>query len=376
MTRRIVVLDDTAEGLLARIGAVRSAGDVPLVADSRWPAAQREAVDALVRTAEPPAGTAWATLTSGSSGTARVVVRTAASWERSFAAVSELLEGPSMPGAEPVVALPAPASSSLTLFSLAHAMAGGPRPVLPGDDAGLAAATAFHGTPQALRTLLERGALPRVRTALVGGSHLDQQVRALAEARGIRVVAYYGAAELSFVAADDGTGLRPFPGVEVDVRDGQVWVRSPYVALGYLGDAGPLRTDGPWATVGDLAELRDGALTLRGRADGAIISASATVIPEEVEAHLRGLPGVRDAVVFGYPAGGVGALVAALVEPAAGRAPVSAGLLRETAASGMSPSHRPRIWFTGDLPRTAAGKPARAEALRRALAGEVRRVAG
>ena len=376
MTRRIVVLDDTAEGLLARRGAVGWGGAVPLVADSRWPGAPREAVDALVRTAEPPAGTAWATLTSGSSGTARVVVRTAASWERSFAAVSELLEGPSMPGAEPVVALPAPASSSLTLFSLAHALAGGPRPVLPGDDGGLAAATTFHGTPRALHTLLDRGALPRVRTALVGGSHLDQQVRALAEARGIRVVAYYGAAELSFVAADDGTGLRPFPGVEVDVRDGQVWVRSPYVALGYLGDAGPLRTDGPWATVGDLAELRDGALTLRGRADGAIISASATVIPEEVEAHLRGLPGVRDAVVFGYPAGGVGALVAALVEPAAGRAPVSAGLLRETAASGMSPSHRPRIWFTGDLPRTAAGKPARAEALRRALAGEVRRVAG
>lgn len=372
MTRRIVVLDDTADSLLSRIHAVRSAGDVPLVADSRWPATQRTAVDALARTAEPPAGAAWATLTSGSSGTARVVVRTEESWARSFAAVSGFLDA----DAGQVVALPAPASSSLTLFSLAHALAGGPRPALPGDDAGLAAATAFHGTPHALRTLLERGALPCVRTALVGGSHLDQQVRALAESRGIRVVAYYGAAELSFVAADDGTGLRPFPGVEVAVRDGQVWVRSPYVSLGYLGAAGPLRTDGPWATVGDLAELRDGTLTLRGRADGAILSASATVIPEEVEAHLRRLPGVRDAVVFGYPAGGVGALVAAVVEPAAGRTPVGAGLLRETVAAGMSPSHRPRIWFTGDLPRTAAGKPARAEVVRRALAGEVRRVVG
>ncbi|MFI2489259.1 AMP-binding protein [Promicromonospora kroppenstedtii] len=376
MTRRIVTLDDTADSLLDRIRAVRAAGDVPLVADSRWPAAQRTAVDDLVRAAEPPAGAAWATLTSGSSGTSRVVVRTEESWARSFAAVSALLDDPSASDAAPVVALPAPASSSLTLFSLAHALAGGPHPALPGDDAGLAAATAFHGTPHALRTLLERGALPRVRTALVGGSHLDQRVRALAESRGVRVVAYYGAAELSFVAADDGTGLRPFLGVEVDVRDGQVWVRSPYAALGYLGDAGPLRTDGPWATVGDLADLRDGTLTLRGRADGAILSASATVVPEEVEAHLRRLPGVRDAVVFGYPAGGVGALVAAVVEPAAGRAPVSAGLLRETAASGMSPSHRPRIWFTGDLPRTAAGKPARAEVVRRALAGEVRRVVG
>ena len=74
--------------------------------------------------------------------------------------------------------------------------------------------------------------------------------------------------------------------------------------------------------------------------------------------------------------GGVGALVAAVVEPAAARTPVTAGLLRQTAAAGMSPSHRPRIWFTGDLPRTAPGKPARAEVVCRALAGEVRRVVG
>lgn len=382
MTPRIVVLYGAAHEVVERVRAVRAAGDVPLVGDERWPAAQREAVDTLVRDARPSTGAAWAALTSGSSGTPRVVLRTAASWSESFPAVAALLDDPAVPDGERVVALPAPPSSSLTLFSVAHALSGGPRPVFPGHDDGLAEATSFHGTPQALRALLDGGQLPRVRTALVGGSHLDDDLRAHAESRGIRVIAYYGAAELSFVAVDDGAGLRPFPGVDVGVRGGELWVRSPYTALGYLGDGGPLRTDGAWATVGDLAELDTdtGAgtrtLRLRGRADGAIITASATVIPEEVEAELRRVPAIADAVVFGYPAGGVGALVAAMLEPAPGHPAIGKAALRGIVSARLGPAHRPRIWFTGELPRNASGKPARAEIVRRVLAGEVSRVAG
>lgn len=387
MTSRIVVLDGATHGLVDRLRAVRAAGDIPLVDDVRRPEAERAAVRALLRDTRPPADVAWATLTSGSSGTPRIVLRTAASWAESFPAVSALLYDDAVPDAERVVALPAPPSSSLTLFSLAHAVDGGPRPVFPGqgerDGDSFAEATSFHGTPQALRALLDGGGLPRVRTALVGGSHLDENLRADAESRGIRVIAYYGAAELSFVAVDDGSGLRPFPGVDLDVRDGELWVRSPYVALGYLGAGGPLRTDGDWATVGDLAELDPstdgdngtGTLRLRGRADGAIITASATVIPEEVEAELRQLPAIADAVVFGLPAGNVGALVAAMVEPAPGSPAITAGALRGSTSSRLGPAHRPRIWFTGELPRNASGKPARAEIVRRALAGEVTRVA-
>jgi acyl-CoA synthetase (AMP-forming)/AMP-acid ligase II len=291
MRRRIVVLDGATRQLVDRLRAVRDAGDIPLVDDARRPDAEREAVRALVRDARPPADAAWATLTSGSSGTPRMVLRTAASWAESFPAVSALLYDDAVPDAERVIALPAPPSSSLTLFSLAHALDGGPRPVFPeqgdGDGDSFAEATSFHGTPQALRTLLDGGDLSRVRTALVGGSHLDENLRADAESRGIRVIAYYGAAELSFVAVDDGSGLRPFPGVDIDVRDGELWVRSPYVALGYLGAGGPLRTDGDWATVGDLAELDLSSdvdngtrtLRLRGRADGAILTASAGFRP-------------------------------------------------------------------------------------------------
>ncbi|MFX4292330.1 AMP-binding protein [Streptomyces bohaiensis] len=347
------------------IRRIRAAGDVPLVGDPRLPDAQWNAVRGLAATAQVPRDAAWASLTSGSSGTPRVVLRTHASWRASFPAVAGLLAA----GSDDAVALPAPPSSSLTLFSLAHALDGGPRPVLGRGGAG---ASCFHGTPQGLRALLDTDGPTTVRTALVGGSALDRGLRADAEARGIRVVGYYGAAELSFVAVDHGTGLRPFPGVDLRVSGGELWVRSPYVALGYLGRTGPLRRDGEWATVGDLAETVAGTVRLRGRADGAIQTASATVLPEEVEAALRQLPGVADAVVVGVPTPGVGAVVAAVVETGSDGA---AGL-RRAAAARLAPASRPRVWYTGALPRTPAGKPARAEVLRRVLAGEVDRLVG
>ncbi|AGW40589.1 O-succinylbenzoate-CoA ligase [Leifsonia xyli subsp. cynodontis DSM 46306] len=362
----IVLLRSGDPALLERLSAVRSAGDIPLVGDDRWARAQWRAVRAAAAAAQPPAGTAWATLTSGSSGAPRIVLRSEESWAASYAAVAGYL------GVErgDAVALPLPASSSLTLFSLAHALAAGLRPAVGAAAAGSAAA--LHATPQALRAALETPAASvPLRSALVGGSHLDPALRSRAAAAGVRLTAYYGAAELSFVAVDSGDGLRAFPGVDLDLRDGTLWVRSPFLASGYAGAPGPLRRDGAWATVGDRAESSGGRLRLLGRADDAILSASATIVPEEVEAVLRTAPGVRDAVAFGLPSGPIGALVAALVEPESGQ-DIELSALRAVAAAELATAHRPRRWFAGALPRSASGKPARAEAARRARDGEVR----
>ena len=374
MSSQIVVLGGSGEGLLDRLRAVRADGDVPLVGNDRWPAAHWDAVRELAASRPVPAEAAWATLTSGTSGTPRIVLRSAASWERSFEAVSALLASPGGADAEQRILLPSPPASSLTLFSLAHALAGGPRPVLP-DSADRAEATVLHGTPQALSAVLAAGDLPHLHTALIGGSHLPACLRAEAESRGVRVVSYYGAAELSFVALDTGDGHRAFPGAELEIREGELWVRSPYLALGYLGGPGPVRTAGDWMSVGDLATLEGGVLTVHGRRDAAILTASATVIPDEVEAGLRTLPGIADAVVLGLPTDGIGALVAAMIEPEPGAAIPTARALRSLAATRFTSSHRPRIWFEGPVPRTESGKPARAEALRRVQAGEVRRCA-
>lgn len=358
----IVAVTDAETDLLDRLREIRDGGDVPLVGDVRWPEAQWNAMVEAARTAELPEGTAWATMTSGSSGSPRIVLRTAASWGDSFDTVAGFLGV----GSDGVVAVPAPPAASLTLYSYAHALSGGPRPV----PRVTTAADALHGTPEALRAVLDAGVPPQLRAALIGGSHLDAGLRRRAEAAGIRVTAYYGAAELSFVAYDQGDGLLAFPGVEVRIRAGVLWARSPFIASGYAGAAGPLRRDGEWATVGDRAEMVDGRVRLRGRADAAILSASATVVPEEVEAVLRSIPGVRDAIVFGLPRAPVGALIAAMLE-LDDEAP---GEIRSIAAARLAPTHRPRRWFAGVIPRTLSGKPARAEAVRRVLAGEVSRL--
>ncbi|WP_214413984.1 AMP-binding enzyme, partial [Sphaerisporangium fuscum] len=233
-----------------------------------------------------------------------------------------------------------------------------------------------HQLPAVLDALRATGG--PLRAAVVGGAALDPGVRARAAQAGVRVVAYYGATELSFVAVDtDGRGLRPFPGVEVEVRTahgqalGEVWARSPYLAQGYLsGAAGPLRVDaGGWMTVGDVAEpYRPGEpLRLRGRGDGAIQTGGATVVPEDVEAVLRTAPGVEDVVVVGSPHPDLGAVVTAIVEGAG----ASRAALEALARSGLDPAQRPRRWYAvAALPRTPTGKPSRGLVAARLAGGD------
>ena len=242
-------------------------------------------------------------------------------------------------------------------------------------------------TPAQLDTVLHAlgtrhgDGLPTSRTALVGGAWLAPAVRRRAERAGVGVVAYYGAAELSFVAVDtDGTGLRPFPEVEIDVRvdddqaHGIVWVRSPWLASGYLaGVDGPLRRSEGWATVGDLAEPRTagGPLALRGRGSGAIAVGAATVLPEDVETVLATDPGVAEVVVLGTVHPRWGQVVTAVVV-LAGTHDGDAVLLERLERLGqstLSPAQRPRRWFIApSLPRTGGGKLARA-AVAEGLAG-------
>lgn len=378
----VPILDGDPVAALVRALAARSAGAIPLLGDDRWSADYWARLCLLADGAAVPADTAWAAFTSGSSGSPRVILRSEESWSTSFGAVTELMQL----GSGDAVYLPAPLSSSLSLYAVAHARAAGAAIVLPRSHGvsrvDLEHVTAVHGTPNALRTVveaLEGEAGPHgIRNALVGGAHLDPGLRRRAEALGIRVVSYYGAAELSFVTVDqDGLGHRAFPGAELRIDAGEVWVRSPYLASGYLGADGALReAPGGWATVGDLVELDDAErMHFRGRADGAILTAAATVIPEDVESALRTIDGVEDAVVFGIDTAGVGALVGAIIETTPGRAVPSAHDLREQARTRLSPSHLPRRWYwTEKLPRTYSGKPARAGIGRVIDNGEVTRL--
>ncbi|HEU4513975.1 MAG TPA: o-succinylbenzoate--CoA ligase [Nocardioidaceae bacterium] len=286
--------------------------------------------------------------TSGTSGGPRSVVRTTASWFDSFDTVSGLLGL----DASSRVWVPGPPASTMNLFTAVHAAAMGARLVRSAADASHAVLT-----PAALGRVLAQGPRPAGVHLLVAGDRLDRALRDRALAAGAaRVSHYYGAAELSFVAwgthADD---LVPFPGVEVDTADGQVWVRSPFTFLRYDGPDGSLvrRADG-FMTVGDRGLLTDGRLRVLGRGSDAVVSAGTTVLVADVETALEEATGTRP-VVVGLPHPDLGQVLCGV----APTAEIRDSLKR--AARDLEPAQRPRRWFVvEDLPVTDAGKLDRA----------------
>ena len=307
--------------------------------------------------------------TSGTTGQVRTIVRTARSWTDSFPTVGRLTGLT----ADSRVWLPGPLTATMNLFAAVHADWVGAHLVDT-----LADATHIHLTPARLGALLSANALLSGRVIVVAGDALDPGLRRRAETAGATVAHYYGAAELSFVAwGSDRESLRPFPGVEVDVRQGELWVRSPYLASGYAGGVGsigdvsrPLRRDeSGFATVGDRGWLvrerqePPGRLVVHGRPD-AVTTGGATVLLAEVEAALR-MPGLRGQVAaIGLPHSRLGQVVAAVLTNAADREPARA-------AGAQLGVGRPRRWFVrAALPTTAAGKLDRA-ALADQLADEL-----
>ena len=301
--------------------------------------------------------------TSGSTGRPRGVVRTMASWVASLQPLSALTEI----GAADVVWLPGPLTSSLSLYGAFHAAA-------VGATSGVLThtATAAHLVPAVLADAVGSPHLfPRLRTVVVAGEALSDTLRDRATGLGWRVVEYYGAAELSFVGVRDGTGpMRAFPGAQVELRQGRVWVRSPYLARGYLRahDTGPLVRDGEWAGVGDLGRQVDDGWVVSGRGDTAIVTGGHTVVAEDVEAVLAAVEGVKAVAVIGLSHERLGQYVAAVV--VADR-PVRSALVMAVAA--LPAPARPRRWLAIDrLPHTGSGKVARGEVL--ALAGDLPRL--
>lgn len=294
--------------------------------------------------------------TSGTSGTHRVVVRTTESWTGSFAAVAELT------GLTPAsrVWVPGPLTATMNLFAAVHAAALGAERVHDP-----AQATHAYLTPAALAAALD-GDLPlQGRTVVVAGDRLGLALHDRAADAGARVRHYYGAAELSFVAwgahADD---LRPFPGVDVSVRDGVVWARSPFLCAGYDGPPGPLRvTADGYATVGDLGALVDGRLLVSGRPDAVTVGGS-TVEVGPVE-DVLGAAARGQVCVVGLPHESLGRVLAGVLTAAEDHPAV-----REVARSRLHGAARPRRWFHVErLPLTSAGKVDR-EALVSLLSGD------
>ena len=108
-----------------------------------------------------------------------------------------------------------------------------------------------------LLTTLDRK-IYSVKTIFTGSQSVDENLRAELKKNfpNARLIIYYGASELSFVtynilegAIEKNNVGRPFDGVSIEIRDGLIYVDTPWLASGLkkpctVGDAGHLNGEG------------------------------------------------------------------------------------------------------------------------------------
>ena len=201
-----------------------------------------------------------------------------------------------------------------------------------------------------------------------GGAPLDPDLARFWGGMGFRVLEGYGLTETSPVltaATFDrqlaGSVGLPLPGVEIRVDAGEIQARGPNVFAGYYGNpaatAEAFTPDG-WFRTGDLGELTpDGWLRIRGRSKELIVTgAGVNVYPDEIEALLSRLPGVREACVIGLDRGEGESVHAVVIPDGSGRgldeimAEANSRLDPLHAVAGISP------WPEADFPKTTTLK--------------------
>jgi malonyl-CoA/methylmalonyl-CoA synthetase len=243
--------------------------------------------------------------------------------------------------------------------------------------------TLFFGVPTMYSRLVDAPGVERLRhlRLCVSGSaplsaDLHQRIR---QATGQVVLERYGMTETVMLTSNPldpadgerrpGTVGRPLPGVDLRLDPGtdEIQVRGPNVFGGYLDrpgasssdpDAGAFTDDG-WFRTGDIGQLDvDGYLSIIGRAKDLIITGGYNVYPSEIEAVVRGCPGVADAAVAGIASDEWGEIVGAWIElePDADPALV-VDRVGPWCADRLAPYKRPRqIQVVDALPRNALGK--------------------
>jgi acyl-CoA synthetase (AMP-forming)/AMP-acid ligase II len=152
-------------------------------------------------------------------------------------------------------------------------------------------------------------------------------------------------------------GVPPPGGALRIAANGEICVRSPYLADGYFDDAAATSAairDG-WFHTGDLGELdADGCLTVTGRIKDVIRTGGESVAPSEVEAALVHHPDVAEVAVVGVPDAQWGEIVCAVVVPSAGAAPTLSELQRHCDGKLAGFKKPRRLELVHALPRTAA----------------------
>jgi acyl-CoA synthetase (AMP-forming)/AMP-acid ligase II len=150
----------------------------------------------------------------------------------------------------------------------------------------------------------------------------------------------------------------PQPGVDVQLIDGEVCMRSPFLMDGYFDDPNATAEavrDG-WYCTGDLGAIDDdGFYSIVGRARDVIRTGGETVSPVEVEHALATHAAIAEVAVVGVPDVQWGEVVTAVVVLRPGAAAPTVEELRASCAAKLSAFKQPRrVEVVDALPRTAA----------------------
>jgi long-chain acyl-CoA synthetase len=150
----------------------------------------------------------------------------------------------------------------------------------------------------------------RMRLAILGGAPLDPSIAWLFIGLGLPVLQGYGMTEASPVISvnrpednvPESVGA-PLGNVEARIAEnGELLVRGPSVMKGYWNnpEASAKSLDGGWLHTGDLAEIRDGRIFIRGRLkDLLVLSNGEKLPPQDVELAILGDPAFEQAVLIG-----------------------------------------------------------------------------
>lgn len=161
-----------------------------------------------------------------------------------------------------------------------------------------------------------------LRLLITGGSRFDPAIGRDLHGLGFAVLNAYGLTETSGGATIVRAGDRfttsvgpPFPGVEIRIAaaprdptidqedDGEILIRGPIVMREYFGrpDATAEVIKDGWLCTGDLGRLdEDGRLYITGRKKELIVlSSGKNIYPEEIEAHYRRSPWIKELCVVG-----------------------------------------------------------------------------
>ncbi|MFN8019355.1 MAG: fatty acid--CoA ligase family protein, partial [Acidimicrobiales bacterium] len=153
-----------------------------------------------------------------------------------------------------------------------------------------------------------------------------------------------------------GSAGRLIPGVEVEIRDGEIWCRGEQISGEYLGRGAVTDEDG-WFPTRDRGWFDDeGYLFIEGRSDDTIIRGGENVAPAEIEDVLLHHPDVADAAVVGIPDDEWGQRIEAAVVLRDG-ATADPEALRAHCREHLRSSKTPdRIVVRAALPHTDTGK--------------------